>query len=90
MGTQLAGKTLGIVGLGRIGQAVAARARALEMGCSDTTPFCPRIGPRNWGSKSAPRCPRCCRRGLPHRAYPADRRDARTGRQREHLKLRPA
>ncbi len=31
MGTQLAGKTLGIVGLGRIGQAVGARAQALEM-----------------------------------------------------------
>lgn len=31
MGTQLAGKTLGIVGLGRIGQAVASRARALDM-----------------------------------------------------------
>lgn len=31
MGTQLAGKTLGVVGLGRIGQAVAARAKALEM-----------------------------------------------------------
>src|SRR5580698_1528966 len=31
MGTQLADKTLGIVGLGRIGQAIAVRARALEM-----------------------------------------------------------
>lgn len=31
MGTQVAGKTLGIVGLGRIGLAVAKRAAALEM-----------------------------------------------------------
>ncbi len=31
MGSQLAGKVLGIVGLGRIGQAVAARARAFDM-----------------------------------------------------------
>ncbi len=31
MGTQVAGKTLGIVGLGRIGLAVAKRAMALEM-----------------------------------------------------------
>jgi D-3-phosphoglycerate dehydrogenase len=31
MGTQLADKTLGIVGLGRIGQAVAARAKAFQM-----------------------------------------------------------
>ena len=30
-GTQLAGKTLGVVGLGRIGQTVAARALAMEM-----------------------------------------------------------
>ncbi len=31
LGAQLAGKTLGIVGLGRVGQAVAARAITLEM-----------------------------------------------------------
>jgi len=30
-GTQLAGKTLGVIGMGRIGRAVAARAVALEM-----------------------------------------------------------
>ncbi|MBN1910203.1 MAG: phosphoglycerate dehydrogenase [Pirellulales bacterium] len=39
MGTQLAGKTLGIVGLGRIGQAVAARAQALEMKILGYDPF---------------------------------------------------
>lgn len=31
MGTELRGKTLGLIGLGRIGQAVAIRARAFEM-----------------------------------------------------------
>lgn len=31
LGVELAGKTLGILGLGRVGSAVAARARALEM-----------------------------------------------------------
>jgi D-3-phosphoglycerate dehydrogenase len=39
MGTQLAGKTLGIIGLGRIGQAVAARAIALEMKVLGYDPF---------------------------------------------------
>lgn len=39
MGTQLAGKTLGIVGLGRIGVAVAKRARALEMNILGYDPF---------------------------------------------------
>ncbi len=39
MGTQLAGKTLGIVGLGRIGQAVATRAMALEMKVLGYDPF---------------------------------------------------
>lgn len=39
MGTQLAGKTLGIIGLGRIGQAVAKRAQALEMRILGYDPF---------------------------------------------------
>ncbi len=39
MGTQVAGKTLGIVGLGRIGLAVAKRAIALEMNVLGYDPF---------------------------------------------------
>jgi len=39
MGNQLAGKTLGIVGLGRIGLAVAARAKAFEMRLLGYDPF---------------------------------------------------
>ena len=40
-GTQLAGKTLGVVGLGRIGQTVASRALALEMTVVGFDPFYP-------------------------------------------------
>jgi len=39
MGTQLAGKTLAIIGLGRIGQAVARRAQGLEMQVIGYDPF---------------------------------------------------
>ncbi|MGI6415845.1 MAG: phosphoglycerate dehydrogenase [Thermoguttaceae bacterium] len=39
MGAQLAGKTLGIIGLGRIGQAVASRALAFEMKVLAYDPF---------------------------------------------------
>ena len=38
-GTQLAGKTLGVIGLGRIGRAVAARAAAFEMRVLGFDPF---------------------------------------------------
>jgi D-3-phosphoglycerate dehydrogenase len=38
-GTQLAGKTLGVVGLGRIGRTVAARAIAMEMTVVGFDPF---------------------------------------------------
>ena len=39
MGTQLADKTLGVVGLGRIGQAVASRAKAMQMRVLGYDPF---------------------------------------------------
>lgn len=39
VGTELAGKTLGIVGLGRIGTLVAARARAFQMQVVSHDPF---------------------------------------------------
>jgi D-3-phosphoglycerate dehydrogenase len=39
MGTQLADKTLGVVGLGRIGLAVASRAKALQMNVIGYDPF---------------------------------------------------
>ena len=39
MGTQLADKTIGVVGLGRIGQAVAVRAKAFEMRVLGYDPF---------------------------------------------------
>jgi D-3-phosphoglycerate dehydrogenase len=38
-GTELRGKTLGIVGLGKIGQAIADRARALEMTILGVDPY---------------------------------------------------
>ncbi|MDP9173442.1 MAG: phosphoglycerate dehydrogenase [Planctomycetota bacterium] len=40
-GTQLAGKTLGVVGLGRIGRTVATRALAMEMDVVGFDPFFP-------------------------------------------------
>ncbi|MDW8103213.1 MAG: hydroxyacid dehydrogenase, partial [Anaerolineae bacterium] len=41
IGTQLQGKTLGIIGFGRIGRALAKRALALEMKVVATDPFIP-------------------------------------------------
>jgi D-3-phosphoglycerate dehydrogenase len=49
MGTQVAGKTLGIVGLGRIGLAVAKRALALEMNVLGYDPFLSRDKARELG-----------------------------------------
>ena len=41
MGVELRGKTLGIIGLGRIGQAIAARAQAFEMTVIAHDPYLP-------------------------------------------------
>src|SRR3990172_505119 len=49
MGTQVAGKTLGIVGLGRIGLAVAKRAKGLEMRGLGCGPVLSRGGGRGVG-----------------------------------------
>jgi D-3-phosphoglycerate dehydrogenase len=49
MGTQVAGKTLGVVGLGRIGLAVAQRAKALEMKVLGYDPFLARDKARELG-----------------------------------------
>ena len=38
-GLELRGRTLGIVGLGKIGQAIAARARAMEMTVLASDPY---------------------------------------------------
>ena len=65
MGTQLADKTLGIVGLGRIGQAVATRAKALRNARARLRPVpVDASGLRNWASSRSPPWPTCCRRSI--------------------------
>jgi D-3-phosphoglycerate dehydrogenase / 2-oxoglutarate reductase len=49
MGRELRGKTLGIVGLGKIGRAVAQRARAFEMTCVGFDPLVPDADVRAMG-----------------------------------------
>ena len=62
MGTQVAGKTLGIVGLGRIGQAVAKRAKGLEMNVLGYDPFLTRERAQELGIELVDDGrPTCCR-----------------------------
>jgi D-3-phosphoglycerate dehydrogenase len=65
IGTQLAGKTLGIIGLGRIGQAVAARAQALEMRVLGYDPFLSGTRAHELGIQTCP----SAREMLPHVDY---------------------
>jgi D-3-phosphoglycerate dehydrogenase len=50
-GVELRGKTLGIVGLGKIGQAIAARARAMEMTVLGVDPFISAEAAANHGAE---------------------------------------
>ena len=53
MGRELRGKTLGIVGLGKIGRAVAQRARAFEMTCVGHDPLVSEADARAMGVEPA-------------------------------------
>ena len=78
MGTQVAGKTLGIVGLGRIGLAVAKRARALEMNVLGYDPFMSRERAQELGIEPVETVDGDVAAGrLSHGAHAADRRNAR-------------
>lgn len=65
IGTQLANKTLGIVGLGRIGQAVAVRAIAMEMRMLGYDPFLSNARAKELGVKTVA----SARELLPHVDY---------------------
>lgn len=65
MGSQLSGKTLGIVGLGRIGQAVATRARAMDMRVLGYDPFLSSNRAKELGIETFP----SAREMLPHVDY---------------------
>jgi D-3-phosphoglycerate dehydrogenase len=52
MGTELCGKTLGIIGLGRVGQAVAERALAFKMRVLGYDPFLPEHQARELGIRT--------------------------------------
>ena len=67
MGTQLAGKTLGIIGLGRVGQAVATRAAGLEMLVLGYDPFLPEARAKELGIETCETIPGLAPAGrLPH------------------------
>ena len=60
-GVELRGKTLGLVGLGRIGQEVAARARAFGMDIVAHDPFISETGRRHARHRAARPRRRCAR-----------------------------
>lgn len=57
LGTQLAGKTIGIIGLGRIGREVARRCAALDMKVIGYDPFLAAAGAAQLGIETTPDLP---------------------------------
>ena len=70
VGSELAGKTLGIVGLGQVGSRVASRARAFEARVLGHDPYLP--AGESAGDGRAARVPRRAPRCVGHRHAPRD------------------
>ena len=77
-GVELRGKTLGIVGLGKIGQAIAVRARAMEMTVIGSDPFVTPDQAANIGVELVSFDELVERVGRHHRPRPDDAHDAGT------------
>ena len=76
MGVEIAGKTLGVVGLGNIGRQAAERGVGLKMNVIGYDPFPPKQLP---GGREGGDVRRAGREvGLHHAAHPAGRRRRRT------------
>ena len=80
IGTELAGKTLGIVGMGNIGARMAIRARAFEMDFLVYDPYIPESHVTALGGKWVELERTALRRGLRDDPLPAQPRDPRHGR----------
>ena len=75
MGTQLADKTLGIVGLGRIGQAVAQACAGVANAVLGYDPFLSPSRRRSWASSWSTVARDAAAGRLPHRPHAAHRRN---------------
>ena len=85
VGTELRGKTLGIVGLGKIGMAVAQRARAMEMTLVGSDPYVSAEVAAAHGIELVDMDDAPSPRGCGDRARAAPRRDARHDRRLSSL-----
>ena len=86
IGVELQGKTLGVVGLGRIGRTVAARARAFGMKIVAFDPFIAPEQARDAEIELAPLDELFATRRFHHRPYAADRGNARHHRSAKRLR----
>ena len=88
-GLELRGRTLGIIGLGKIGQAIAVRARAMEMTVVGVDPFVTAEQAANHGVELVEFDELLARADVVTVHVPADARDARPHRREAIAKLKP-